>query len=387
MFQIISVVQKKSSLSELFGASGSQRAGFSIDSSIQRYILYVFAGLAILFLIRAAVKALRSALGKEEGIDSAYCLRKLSSLIEHFKGVVSSKTAFTYRVFDKEKKEDKWRDGKFLSMDKKKNLILALYSTAGKPREYIDKTLEIKYVVDKNRGIVKSPLLKYMGSKKSGKDGFVCMYVAKLPLLVELEPKRKDVRFEVAPNYPIRVYLFSDTEKLDAPVAADCIDLSGGGMFIELMDAKAGCMEYLMKRDKTISENILSKEQAEKLSLIKILSQPELEFGEARKAKEKLEQHLSEWAGSIERAEKFISSLEKDNVVKLFFVLPELQMLEEAKEELLSIDNRTIMCDALISKKTMDEKSGKYRLALNFLEIDAMVREIIYQYGLESWRE
>lgn len=387
MFQIISVVQKKSSLSELFNTSGSQREWFSLDSTIQRYLLYLFIGLAILFLIRAAVKALRSALEKEEGIDSPYRLRKLSSLIEHFKGVVSSKTVFTYRVFDKEKKEGKWRGGKFLSMDKEKNLVLALYSTAGKPMEYLNKILEVKYIVGKNGGIAKSPLLKYMGSKKSGKGSFVCMYVAKLPLSVELEPKRKDVRFEVTPNYPIRVYLFSETEKLGFPIAADCIDFSGGGIFIELRDAKAGCMEYLIKRDKTISESNLGKKQAEKLSFYKVLSQPELEFDEAGKAKEKLEQHLSEWTDSIEIAKKFISSLEKDNVVKLFFVLPELHMLDEAKKDLLSIDNRTIMCDAVISIKTVGGKPEKHRLALNFLEIDDMVREIIYQYGLESWRE
>ena len=74
-------------------------------------------------------------------------------------------------------------------------------------------------------------------------------------------------------------------------------------------------------------------------------------------------------------------------VLTVFFVLPELPMLEEAKAELLCRDNRTIMCSALVNKKTVDEKSKKFQLTLQFLEIDNIVRDIIYQYELESWRE
>ncbi len=386
MFLIISVVQKKSSLSRLFGRSDSPWGGGSLDSA-QKYILYIFIALALLFLIKAAVKAFLSTLEKEEDTDSQYHLKKLSTRIEHFKGLVSSKTTFNYRIFDQEKKEGKWRDGKFLSMDKKKNLVLALYSTAGKPGEYLNKTLEIKFIVGKNRGIVKSPLLKYVGSKKSVEGSFICMYAAELPLSIELEPKRNNIRFEVAPNYPMRVYIFNGTERLDFPIAADCLNFSEAGMFLELRDVKTGCIEYLIKKGKIISKDHLNEEQAEKLSFYKILSQPELELSEARKAKKKEEQHLNEWIDSIEMAKEFISSLEKEDVVKVFFILPELPMLEDAKEELLSIDNRTIMCEALINKKTTDEKSEKRQLSLEFLEVDTLVRDTIYQYGLESWRE
>jgi|ETNmetMinimDraft_2_1059921.scaffolds.fasta_scaffold62150_1 c-di-GMP-binding flagellar brake protein YcgR len=41
----------------------------------------------------------------------------------------------------------------------------------------------------------------------------------------------------------------------------------------------------------------------------------------------------------------------------------------------------------LILKCIVDEKSKKFRLTLQFLEIDNIVRDIIYQYELESWRE
>ncbi len=383
MFQIISVAQKKSSMSKLFGATGGQAESFSFGSSVQKYTLYIFIGIVVFFLIKAAVKAIRSASGKKEVTDSPYRLRKLSTRIEHFKKIISSKTAFTYRFYNE--KEKNWHGGRFLSMDKKRNLILVLFAAAGKPEEHVNKILEIKYPVDKNNGIVKSPILKYLGSKKTSKNIVVRMYEIKLPLLVKLEPKRKDIRFKVSSDYPIRVYLLVD--KLDIPVAADCIDYSGGGMFVQLEDAKTGCLDYQMKKDKIVTEKELDVEQAGKLSLIKILAQPELEFAEGRQAKKKAEQHLGDYTDSIEMAKAFISSLKKNDTVKLFFIMPEMPMLEEAKEELLSLDNRTIVCDALISNKTVDEKFSKHRLILQFSEIDDMVRDTIHQYGLESWRE
>tara|TARA_B100000959_G_C14920173_1_gene599143 strand:+ start:241 stop:1407 length:1167 start_codon:yes stop_codon:yes gene_type:complete len=385
MFQIISAAQKEYSFSEYFNMASNQWGSFSFGSSIQKYTLYVLIGIVVFFLIRIAAKAIRSASGIKEVTDTPYRLRKLSTRIEHFKEIVSSKTVFTYRIFDKEKKDVPWSEGKFLSLDRKKNLIVVLYETTGKPEEYINKILEIKYPVDKNNGLFKSPILKYMSSKKTSKNVLIRMYEIKLPLLVKLEPKRKDIRFKVSGDYPIRVYLLVD--KLDIPVAANCIDFSGGGVFIELEDAKAGCLDYLMKKDKIITEKEFDAEQVKKLNFYKILSQPELEFGEAREAKKKVEHHLGEYTDSIEMANDFISSLKKDDTVKLFFILPELPLMEEAKEELLSLDNRTIMCDALVGKTTGDEESEKQQLTLQFLEIDDMVRDTIHQYGLESWRE
>lgn len=385
MFQIISAAQKKSSLSDLFGTTGSQAESFSFGSSIQKYTLYVLIGIVVFFLIRAVVKAIRSATGKKEVTDSPYRLRKLSTRIEHFKEIVSSKTVFTYRIFDKEKKDAALSGGKFLSLDRKNNLIVVLSAATGKPEEHVNKILEIKYPVDKNNGVVKSPITKYLRSKKTDKNIVVRMYEIKLPLLVKLEPKRKDIRFKVSGDYPMRVYLLVD--KLDIPVAANCIDFSGGGVFIELEDAKTGCLDYLMKKDKIITEKELNAEQVKKLTFYKILSQPELEFGEAREAKKKAKDHLGEYTDSIEMANDFISSLKKNDTVKLFFILPELPLMEETKEELLSIDNRTIMCDAVVSKTTGEEDSEKHQLTLQFLEIDDMVRDTIHQYGLESWRE
>jgi|TARA_B100000959_G_scaffold20013_1_gene19352 hypothetical protein len=90
-----------------------------------------------------------------------------------------------------------------------------------------------------------------------------------------------------------------------------------------------------------------------------------------------VEQDLNEWADSIEQVEEFISILEKEEVVTVFFELPELPMLEEAKAEPLSRDNRTIMYNALVNKKTVDEKSKKFRVTLQFFEIDNIVRDII----------
>ena len=270
-------------------------------------------------------------------------------------------------------------------MDKKGNIILVLSSTTGKPQEHLNKILEIKYPVDKNMGIIKSPLLKYLGSKKSGKNSFIRMYMAKLPLTVKLEPKRKDIRFKASSDFPIRVYLLST--KLDIPVAANCLDFSGGGILIEVEELKVGCLEYIIKKDKIISEKNLDEAQAEKLTFYKILSQPDLGFKEFRETKKQKEKHLKDWTGSIDMAKDFISSIKKDDTIQLFFVLPELPMLEEAKEELLSLDNRTIACDATVNTKTMDGESGKYQLSMNFLDIDNLTRDTLYQYGLESWRE
>ncbi len=386
MFQLISVAQKKSSLSDLFGATGSQTESFSFSSSVQRYTLYVFIGIAIFFLIKAAIKAIRSASGKKDVADSPYRLRKLSTRIEHLKEIVSKKTSFSYRFFDREeKKDDTWRGGKFLSMDKKNNLIVAVFAAAGKSEEHLNKILEIKYPVDQNNGIIKCPILKYMGSKKAGKNIIVRMYLIKLPLFINLEPKRKDIRFKVSPDYPIRVYLLPDN--VDIPVAADCVNFSGGGMLIDLDDVKTGCLEFLMKKDAIITENELNDAQAKKLSLTKILSQPELEFGKIREAKKKVEHHLEEYIGSIEMAKEFISTIKKNDVIKLFFILPKLPLLGEAKEELLSLDNRTIVCDAIVNNITKDGESGKCQLTMQFLKIDDITRDIIYQYGLEGWRE
>lgn len=161
---------------------------------------------------------------------------------------------------------------------------------------------------------------------------------------------QKNIRFKISSDYPMRVYLLSD--KIDIPVAANCIDFSGGGMFVELEDPKEGWLDYLIKKDTIISEKHYDEEQAEKLTYYKTLSQPELEFRKIREAKKKAEHHLKEWTGSIEMAKDFISYLKKDDKVQLFFVLPELPMLEEANEELLSPDNRTVMCEAAINTKT-----------------------------------
>lgn len=385
MFQIISVVQKKSSLSEFYGSSGSQITSFSFGSSVQKYTFYVFIVVLVLILIRVVVRAIRSASEKEEIIDSPYRLRKLPTRLEHFKEIISEKKTFTYRFFDKREEEhETWQDGKFLSIDGKNHLTVVLHDSTGKPGEPIDKALEIKYSIGKSNALVKSSLLKYLDSKKTGKNIIVRMYEIKLPLVVNLEPRRKGIRFEVPPDYSIRVYLLPD--KLDIPVAANCIDFSSGGMLIELENAKTGCLDYLMKRDKVVTMNDLDKKQAGRLTLFEVLSQPELGFGEARKTKEKVEPNLTEHYSSIKKSNDFISSIKKDDKVKLFFVLPELEMMEESGEEPIPADNRTIMCNAVVNNKTVDEKTAVYRVALNFLDIDNTALDIIHQYGLETCR-
>ena len=190
------------------------------------------------------------------------------------------------------------------------------------------------------------------------------------------------MRFKVSDDYPIRAYLCED--ELFIPITANCIDFSIGGMFVELEDPKAGCLEYLMKKDKIIAMNDLDEEQTAKLTSFKILSQPELGFKEAREAKKKAEKDLGEYTDSIKMTTDFISSLKKGDIIKLFFILSEFSRFEEDEEELLSPENRTITCDATINNKIIGYKSGKNQFALNFSEIDGMTREIIYRYGLRT---
>ncbi len=53
----------------------------------------------------------------------------------------------------------------------------------------------------------------------------------------------------------------------------------------------------------------------------------------------------------------------------------------------LTADDRTILCDAVINNKTVEEKLSKYQISLHFLDIDNATRDIIHSYGMESWRE
>jgi hypothetical protein len=63
---------KKSPLARQFERPDSLWGAGSLDS-VQKYILYVFTALALLLLIKAAIKVLISALGKDEGPDSILC--------------------------------------------------------------------------------------------------------------------------------------------------------------------------------------------------------------------------------------------------------------------------------------------------------------------------
>lgn len=195
--------------------------------------------------------------------------------------------------------------------------------------------------------------------------------------------KREDVRFEVLPGRPIRVYLLS--EKIDVPVACNCIDFSAGGVLVEFEEPEVGCLEYLLKKERFVREMRLSKAQAQELTIYEILSQPPLDNKRFMKI-EKQMQYIEEQADLIYKAKNFISSLSKNDIVEVFFVLPPLPMREGVDKKLLLQNNRTIQCRAVVSLIRKGESFTESQIALSYLKLGYMIKDNIYLYGLETWR-
>lgn len=383
MVQIFSRVQGELSFSEYFGAASDGWGNFTFDSALQKYILYIFLALALLLILKATIKALRSALGGESGAvhDTPYRLRKLATRLEHLKEIVALKPAVTYRFLKDEKEE--WNEGKLLSMAKK-HLIVVISSIEGPPEDRLKQAIEIKYPFQKDKvGVIRCVLLKHMGSKKSAQGHLMHMFQASIPQLIKLEPKRKDVRFNVPSEYPVRIYILAD--KVDIPIACSCVNFSRGGLFMDMEDAQTGCLEYIIKKERYVAEKELDDEKADKLSLYVILTQPhvdvEIELNSAQRS-----EYLTDWSASLEMAREHISSLKRDDIIKLLFVLPELPLLAEGKEELLSLENRIITCKGMINTIGKGE-FDKDHISLHFTEIEPVSKDTLYQYGLEAWRE
>lgn len=382
MLKIVPLFQKDLSYSEYFDIVREQWGTFSFEASSLRYAIYTVFGLASLIVFVVLVKKISSYLKDKKGNipDLPYLLRNLSSRIDHFKIIISEKTTFTCRLLNDV--ESRYYDGQFSSIDEKNNVIIRLSTPLANPQDYVNNSLEIKYSFKNDRtGIITSTILKYLGSKKSKESSPIYFFLINLPESIKLEQKRKDVRFKTLPDFPIRAYLLSD--KIDIPIACKCIDFSVSGIRVELIKAKAGCLEYFYLKEKFVCENRISSTLANQLTFPEILSKSHFENDKFEIFKH---ENWKKWANFIDQAKIFLSSLSKKAIVDVFFILPALPLAEGKNKEILSQENRTIQCKAIVTTITKGDSLEKRQVALNFLKTNYMIQDIIYQYGLAMWR-
>lgn len=386
LFYILPQLQKASPFSEYFAEVRDQWGKFSFDPSTIQFLIYFSVGIAFLLLLKTVVSKVQTAVAnktKKTITDLPYLLRKLSSRVEHMKEVTSIKENFNYRLL--KTPENEWHKGRFNSMDEKNNFTVELFSAPGNPLDYVNNKLEIKYSFrDDTICVVTSKAIKYFGSKKSEAGGLLNIFLLALPGSIKLELKRKDIRIETSPEYPVRVYIL--LEEINIPVACRCIDISAGGMLVELEEPEVGCLEYLLKRDNVARKKHITENQAKKLTFYEVLSQPPIDEKQFIKFENQIVLYLEENSSLIYKAANCLSSYENEKEVELFFKLPSPSPPLEETKEILSVDNRTIKCKAGV----IPLKKGRYRprdqIALNFLNTDEKTKDIIYQWGLEIWR-
>lgn len=200
---------------------------------------------------------------------------------------------------------------------------------------------------------------------------------------VKTGQKREDVRFEVLPDHPIRVYLLSD--KISVPIACNCIDFSAGGVLVEFEEPEVGCLEFLFKRERLVIERRLSIAKAKKLSFYQILPESPLDDKSFAKV-EKQMKYMEEWSDRILKATNFISSLSKDDILEVFFVLPLLPWSDGVNKKLLLEKTRTIQSKAAVTLLRKGESFTESQIALTYLKLGDMIKDNIYLYGLETWR-
>lgn len=386
MFSFLPQLQKTSSFAEYFAEVRDQWGKFSFDSSTVQFLKYFAAGIVFLLLLKIVVSRIQAvAANKTKKIitDLPYLLRKLSSRVEHMKEVTSIKENFNYRLLNT--LENKWHKGRFNPMDDKNNFTVELLSAPGNPLDYVNNKLEIKYSFrDDTICVVTSKVLKYFGSKKSEAGGLLNIFLLELPGPIKLELKRKDIRVETSSEYPVRVYIL--LEEIDIPVACRCIDISAGGMLVELEEPEVGCLEYLLKRDNIVRKKRITENQAKKLTFYEVLSQPPIDEKQFIKFENQIVLYLEENTSLIYKAANCLSSYANAKQVELFFKLPSpAHPLEETKE-ILSVDNRTINCMAGVIPQKKGRNRQRDHIALNFLDTDEKTKDIIYQWGLEIWR-